>query len=189
MPVKGKRPRKVRGKGSDSKGGKSNWRQPCYDYWSQMVASMDFIVHSLIQDDARTLCYLWLYEAPHSVHAQSSPKPRQRSGMTLRGQKKQSGRASHGRLKVYEASKGKKGKGKRSKSKGKSKGKGTPRSIVPRPSQSQTPRNDRAQPKAKPEARSCMTSDFLFAMMSKRSKPTWRHSRLEWHRLHALHSC
>ena len=32
------------------------------------------------------------------------------------------------------------------------------------------------QPKAKPEARSCMTSDFLFAMMSTKSKPTWRHS-------------
>ena len=32
------------------------------------------------------------------------------------------------------------------------------------------------QPKVKPEARSCMTSDFLFAMMSMKSKLTWRHS-------------
>ena len=28
----------------------------------------------------------------------------------------------------------------------------------------------------KPEARSCMTNDFLFAMMNTKSKPTWRHS-------------
>ena len=76
----------------------------------------------------------------------------------------------------YEASKGKKGKGKRSKSKGKSKEKGTPRSIAPRPSQSQPARSDRPHPKAQPEARSCMTNDFLFAMMSTKSKPTWRHS-------------
>ena len=69
----------------------------------------------------------------------------------------------------YEASKGKKGKVKRSK-------KGTPRSITPRPSQSQPARSDRPQPKAKPDTRSCMTSDFLFAMMSTKSKPTWRHS-------------
>ena len=35
---------------------------------------------------------------------------------------------------------------------------------------------DRSQPKPKPEARSCMTNDFLFAMLSTKSKPTWRHS-------------
>ena len=37
-------------------------------------------------------------------------------------------------------------------------------------------KGDRSQPKAKPEARTCMTNDFLFAMMSTKSKPTWRHS-------------
>ena len=76
----------------------------------------------------------------------------------------------------YEASKGKKGKGKRSKSKEKSKGKSTPRSITPRPTQSQTPRTDRPHHKSKPEARSCVADDFLFAMMSTKSKPTWRHA-------------
>ena len=76
----------------------------------------------------------------------------------------------------YEAQKGKKGKGKGSKSKGKSKGKTTPKSIAPRPTQSSPAKNDRSQPKTKPEARSCMTNDFLFAMMSTKSKPTWRHS-------------
>ena len=35
---------------------------------------------------------------------------------------------------------------------------------------------DRFQPKAKPEARSCRTNEFLFAMMYTKSKPTWRHS-------------
>ena len=76
----------------------------------------------------------------------------------------------------HEASKGKKGKGKKLKSKGRPKGKSTPRSITPRPSQTQTPRNDRPHPKAEPEARSCVADDFLFAMMSTKSKPTWRHS-------------
>ena len=76
----------------------------------------------------------------------------------------------------YEASKGKKGKGKGSKPKGKSKGKNAPRSITPRPSQSSPSKGDRSQPKPKPESRSCMTSDFLFAAMSTKSKPTWRHS-------------
>ena len=31
--------------------------------------------------------------------------------------------------------------------------------------------NERSQPKTKPEARSCMTNDFLFAMMNTKSKP------------------
>ena len=31
-------------------------------------------------------------------------------------------------------------------------------------------------PNPKPEARSCMTNDFLFAMISNKSQPTWRHS-------------
>ena len=76
----------------------------------------------------------------------------------------------------YEVSKGKKGKGKGSKPKGKSKGNSAPRSITPRPSQTPSSRGDRSQPKAKPEARSCMTNDFLLATMSTKSKPTWRHS-------------
>ena len=54
--------------------------------------------------------------------------------------------------------------------------KNVPRSITPRPSQSSSSKGDQSQPKAKPEARSCMTSDFLFAMMSTKYKPTWRHS-------------
>ena len=76
----------------------------------------------------------------------------------------------------YEAQKGKKGKGKGSKTKGKSKGKTPPKSIAPRPTQSSPMKNERSQPKPKPEARSCMTNDFLFAMMNTKSKPTWRHS-------------
>ena len=76
----------------------------------------------------------------------------------------------------YEASKGKKGKGKGSKPKGKSKGKSAPRSIAPRPTQSSSTKNERSQPKSRPEARSCMTNDFLFAMITTKSKPTWRHS-------------
>ena len=71
----------------------------------------------------------------------------------------------------YVASKGKQGKGKKSKSKGKSKGKSTPR-----PTQSQTPRTDRPQPRSKAEARSRVADGFLLAMMTTKSKPTWRHA-------------
>ena len=56
------------------------------------------------------------------------------------------------------------------------KGKNAPRSITPRPLQSSLSKGDRSQPKPKPEARSCMINDFLFAMVSTKSKPTWRHS-------------
>ena len=76
----------------------------------------------------------------------------------------------------YEASKGKKGKGKGSKTKGRSKGKNTLRSITPRPSQSSPSKGDRSQPKPKPEGTLRMTNEFLFAMISTKSKPTWRHS-------------
>ena len=72
----------------------------------------------------------------------------------------------------YEVQKVKKGKGKGSKSKGKSKGKTTPKSIAPRSAQSSPTKNERSQPKPKSEARSCMTNDFLFAMMNTKSKPT-----------------
>ena len=68
----------------------------------------------------------------------------------------------------YETSKGKKGKGKRSE--------GHAEIDHTKTVSDQTPRNDRTQPKAKRETRSCMTNDFLFAMMSTKSKPTWRHS-------------
>ena len=62
------------------------------------------------------------------------------------------------------------------KPKGQSKGKNAPRSITPRPSQSSPSKGDRSQPKAKPGARSCVTNDFLFAVVSTKSRPTWRHS-------------
>ena len=79
------------------------------------------------------------------------------SGMKPPGNRMESsGRSLLGRLKSTRRLRGRKAKGKRSKSKGKSKGKGAPRSIT--------------------STRSCMTNDFLFAMMSTKSKPTWRDS-------------
>ena len=67
---------------------------------------------------------------------------------------------------------------KRSNSKGKSKGKGTPRSKTPRPALAQNGRQERSLPKPKPEARSRTSDGYLFAMMSSKSKPTWR--RTSW---------
>ena len=112
-----------------------------------------------------------------SVLVQSNLRPRMPSGMSLLVLgKNPEWHDDQCEIEEYEASKGKKGKGKGSKPKGKSKGKTTPRSITPRPTQSSPTKNERSQPKPKPEARSCMTSDFLFAMMNTKSKPTWRHS-------------
>ena len=75
-------------------------------------------------------------------------------------------------------------KEKGSKPKGKSKGKNAPRSIAPRPTQSSPTKSERSQPKSKPEARSRMTNDFLFAMISTKLETLY----MEWHRLYDLHS-
>ena len=124
------------------------------------------------------MCNMWLNSPLYSQCTRPvKPKAKNaKSDETTWQQDEVEWRESTWETDEYEASKGKKGKGKRSKSKGKSKGKGAPRSTTPRPAQSQCSRGDRSQPKAKPEARSCMTSDFLFAMMSTKPKPTWRHS-------------
>ena len=152
---------------------------------NQMVVHMVIIVQNIIQEDSQEDMRFvdQLVITLLNVPIQSSRRPRMLSGMTLLGKEDVEWQDQTCQTEEYEASKGKKGKGKKSKSKGKSKGKGAPRSITPRPTQSQTPRNDRPHPKAKPEACSCMTDDFLFAMMSAKSKPTWRHSISTWNGL------
>ena len=176
---KGKGSSKGKVKAGDGKGGKSNWRAPCDEFWKPGGCSQG-------------------HHCP-KYHPRRQPGRCAKSGST-RHYTSQCARPVKPKAKnvewnestweteEYEESKGKKGKGKRSKSKGKSKRKGAPRSNTPRPAQSQSSTGDRSQPKAKPEARSCMTNDFLFAMMSTKSKPTWRTLQLEWHRLHDLHS-
>ena len=104
---------------------------------------------------------------PHSVLVQLSPKPRMLNGEeSTWSYEDEEWYSPPWESAEYEASKGKKGKGKGSKPKGKSKGKNAPRSITPKPSQSSPSKGNRSQPNPKPEARSCMTNDFLFAMMS-----------------------
>ena len=62
----------------------------------------------------------------------------------------------------YEASKGKKGKGKGSKPKGSLKARVRQDLLLQGHHSPHLRNGDRSQPKAKPEARSCMTNDFLF---------------------------
>ena len=142
---------------------------------NQAVAHKVTIVPSIIQDDNQVdVQYAVLPDMTlPDVLVQSNPEPRMQSGMSRWAVGK---KPDQWETEEYEASKGKKGKGKGTKSKGKSKAKAAPRSITPRPKQSSPTKNDRSQPKAKAEARSCMTNDFLFAMMNNKSKPTWRHS-------------
>ena len=144
---------------------------------NQMVVNMVIIVQSIIQDDSQEDVQFvdQLVITLLNVLVQSSRRPRMLSGMTLLSKRMSNGRTRRGRLRSTKLQKARRQR-KKLKSKGNSKGKGPPRSVTPTPTQSQTPQNDRPQPKAKPEARSCMTDDFLFAMMSAKSKPTWRHS-------------
>ena len=129
----------------------------------QTVAHKDAIARSIIQadsqDDVQSLALL----------VTTRLNPRMPSGTTPYGKKKLSGKSSHWRPKSMKLPRARKVKGRGLSLKAR-----VHRSI-PRPSQSQTSRNERPQPKAKPEARSCMTNDFLLAMMSTKSKPTWRH--------------
>ena len=134
---------------------------------SQMVAHKDTAVQSIIQGESQgDVQSVALRVTIHlNVHVQSL-KAKNAEWDDTAWQQEEVEWQEHScetDSEEHEASKRKKGKGTRSKSKGKSKGKGTPRSITPRPSQSQPSRTDGAQPKAKPEARSCATNDFRFA--------------------------
>ena len=179
MPVKGRSLSKGKGKQGDGKGGKSNWRSACEEYWKPGGCSQGHHCpkyHPRRQPGRCAICG----STRHYTSQRTRPvKPGAKNAEwdeTAWQQDEVEWQDSQWETEEYEASKGKKGKGKGSKPKGKSKGKGAPRSITPRTAQSQSSRGDRSQPKAKPEARSCMTNDFLFAVMSTKSKPTWRHS-------------
>ena len=176
---KGKVPSKGKGKGGDGKGGKSNCRAPCDEFWKPDGCSQGHRYpkyHPRRQPERRAICG----STRHYTSQCTRPvKPNAKNAEwddTAWQQEEVEWQESSWETEEYEASKGKKGKGKRSKSKAKSKGKGTPRSITQGPPQSQPSRKDRAQPKAKPEALPSRTRDFLFAMMRTKSKPTWRHS-------------
>ena len=168
MPVKGKYLRKV-------KAASLNGVHLVVIIGSQEGALRVTIVLTIIQGSSRAEVQSAerLVILPHSVLVQSSPKPWEESTWSYEDEEWYSPQLESDE---YEASKGKKGKGQGSKPKGKSKAKNAPRSTTPKPSQSSPSKGNRSQPNPKPEARSGMTNDFLFAMMSTKSKPTWRHS-------------
>ena len=146
---------------------------------SQVVAHRDTIVRSIIQRDsladvqsADLLSILHL-----SVLVQSSLKPRMSSGRNPFGPvKKTNGMIISGSLKSMKRPKARKEKGKDlSPKRG-------PRARILHGRLLQDLRSPHRRretdpiPKPKPEARSCMTNDILFAMMTTKAKPTWRHS-------------
>ena len=176
---KGKVPAKGKGKQGDGKGLKSKWRPACDDYWKPGGCSQGHNCpkyHPRRQPGRCAICG----STKHATSQCSRPvKPKAKNAewdeFTWYCEEEEC-HDTQWESEEYEASKSKKGNGKGSKPKGKSKGKNAPRSIAPRPTQSSPTKNERSQPKSKPEARSCMTNDFLFAMISTKSKPTWRHS-------------
>ena len=178
---KGKVPVKGKGKQGEGKGAKSKWRPTCDDYWKPGGCSQGHNCpryHPRRQPGRCAICG----STKHVTSQCSRPvKPKAKNAEWDESTwycEEDEGHDNLWESEEYEASKGKKGKGKGSKPKGKSKGKNAPRSIAPRPSQSSSTKNERSQPKSKPEARSCVTNDFLFVMISTKSKPTWRHSTL-----------
>ena len=174
---KGKVPVKGKGKQVDGKSGKSNGVQHVMSIGSQAVAHKDISVPTPRRQPGR--CAICGSTRHYTSQCTRPVKPKAKNAEWDESNWYGEDDEWHDHqweFEEYEASKGKKGKGKGSKPKGKSKGKNVPRSITPRPSQSSSSKGDRSQPKAKPEARSCMTNDFVFAMMSTKYKPTWRHS-------------
>ena len=176
---KGKVPNKGKGKQGDGKGAKSKWRPACEDYWKPGGCSQGHNCpryHPRRQPGRCAICG----STKHATSQCSRPvKPKVKNAEwdeSTWSYEEDEWHDYQWESEEYEASKGKKGEGKGSKPKGKSKGKSAPRSIAPRPTQSSPTKGERSQPKAKPEARSCMTNDFLFAMLTTKSKPTWRHS-------------
>ena len=167
---KGKVPVKGKGKQGDGKGGKSRWRAACDEYWKPGGCSEGHHCpkyHPRRQPGRCAICGSTRHYTSQCTRP-AKPKPTWHCD-DVEWQETQ------WETEELEASKRKKGKGKGSKPKGKSKGKNAPRSITPQPSQTSS-KGERSQPKAKPEARTCMTNDFLFALMSTKSKLTWRHS-------------
>ena len=176
---KGKVPAKGKGKQKNGKGSQSQWRPPCDDYWKPNGCSQGHQCpryHPRRQPGRCAICGSTRHPTSQCTRP-VKPKAKQAEWDESVGDWGEiEWQDDPGENEEYEAQKGKKGKGKGSKSKGRSKGKTTPKSIAPRPTQSSPTKNDRSQPKTKPEARSCMTNDFLFAMMNTKPKPTWRHS-------------
>ena len=175
---KGKVPTKGKGKQSDGKGGKARWRPACDNYWKSGGCSRTYLSQVPSKKTARQMCNLRIDSSSYSQCTRPvKPRPRILEWEEFTwSYDEEDWHDYQWESEEYEASKGKKGKGKGSKPKGKSKGKNAPRSITSRPSQSSPSKGDRSQPKSKAEARSCMTNDFLFAMLSTKSKPTWRQS-------------
>ena len=176
---KGKVPTKGKGKQRDGKGTQSKWRPPCDDYWKPGGCSQGHNCpkyHPRRQPGRCAICG----STRHATSQCTRPvKPKAKNAEwdeSIGAWEESEWQDDQYETEECEASKGKKGKGKGSKPKGKSKGKTAPKSIAPRPSQSSPTKNERPHAKPKPDARSCMTNDFLFAMMNTKSKPTWRHS-------------
>ena len=176
---KGNVPAKRKGKQGEGKGGKTKWRAACEEYWKPGGCSQGHHCpqyHPRRQPGRRAICGSTRHCTSQSTRPVKTKAKHAEWDETTWQQDDFEWQDSQCKTEEYEVSKAKKGKGKGSKPKGKPKGKNPPRFITPRPSQTPSSRGDRSQPKAKPEARSCMTNDFLFAMMSNKSKPTWRHS-------------
>ena len=176
---KGKVPMEGKGKESDGKGGKSRWRPPCDDYWKPGGCSQEHNCPKYHPRKQPGRCSICGSTRHPTSQCNRTVKPKAKNvewEESTWSYDDEEWYDHQWESEEYEASKGKKGRGKGSKPKEKSKDKSAPRLITPRPSQSSPSQGDRPRPKPKPEARSCMTSDFFFAMLSTKSKPTWRHS-------------
>ena len=145
---------------------------------SLMVANMVTIVQSIIPDDNQDDVHFVdpLDITLPSVQGQSSPKPRTASmTRTLLGRQRQNGTNQHGRVKNTKLLKASKAKA-RDISRRESLRERVLRDLLLQDRLSPRLLEQTAQPKSRPEARLCAADGFLFAMMSTKSKPTWRHA-------------
>ena len=137
---------------------------------SQAVAHKDIIVQSIIQGDSQAdvLLVALLATTRLNAHVQSSLKPRTPSGMRPHGSKmKLNGKNLNGRLTSMKRPRKRKDKGKESKHKG------NPRARMYHGLLHLDRHNLNLRKETDPNPK---PNDFLFAMMSTKSKPSWRHS-------------
>ena len=167
---------KGRGKQGDGKGGKSKWRAACDEYWKRGGCSQGHHCPKYHPRRQPGRCAIGCSTHHYASQCTRPVKPKAKNAEWCESTWHYEDDEWHDtqwESEEYEATKGKKGKGKGSKPKG------SPKARMRRDLSLQGCRRLHLQevidrnPKPNPKH---VHDDFLFAMMSTKSKPTWRHS-------------
>ena len=177
---KGKMQQKGKGRGGEGKGGKQNWRQPCNDYWKPEGCQHGHHCpkyHPRRQPGRCAICGSTRHDTSQCTRP-VKPKAKSAEYDENMGMKTSNGKRLHGRLKSTKLLRVRKAK-ERSRSQ-----KGSPRARALRDLSHRDLLKARLLEMTDPIPKPNQANDFLFAMMSTKSKPTWRHSTWNGEDLH-----